>query len=270
MNFHFRSDISIETVEDCAIDPKNILTFQIILIMGITFVTISAIISFYINKIKRKILLSELSFHYKQIVFLGLSRSWTYNIFFSATWLSISAIVCALIAFIDYFYIMVICFMIFLSAGLCAGIISAISVELFPTNYRAMATCLILMLGRVGAVGGSNFVSSLLHHNCELMFYLYSGLICSKWLFARINDQYCYYHYIFVSFFAGCIIVCFFLNTNSETKTTNKIEQKTQTWIKQMLELEIIKLKKNEKSIDEQGIHRDETKNLMLIIRINK
>lgn len=75
---------------------------------------------------------------------------------------------------------MVICFMLFLSAGLCAGIISAISVDLFPTNYRAMATCLILMLGRFGAVGGSNFVSSLLHRNCELMFYVYSGLILSE------------------------------------------------------------------------------------------
>lgn len=115
------------------------------------------------------------------IVFLCFFRTHFHVIvLFSAAWLSISAVVCALIALIEHFYIMVICFMLFLSAGLCAGIISAISVELFPTNYRAMATCLILMLGRVGAVGGSNFVSSLLHVNCELMFYLYSGLIFSE------------------------------------------------------------------------------------------
>lgn len=33
---------------------------------------------------------------------------------------------------------MAICYMVFLSCGLCAGIISAISVAIFPTNIRYM------------------------------------------------------------------------------------------------------------------------------------
>lgn len=45
---------------------------------------------------------------------------------------------------------------------------------------RAMATCLILMFGRLGAVGGSNFVGILLDGHCELIFYLYGALIISK------------------------------------------------------------------------------------------
>lgn len=44
-----------------------------------------------------------------------------------------------------------------------------------------MATCLILMFGRLGAVGGSNFVGLLLDTNCELIFYLYGVLILCKW-----------------------------------------------------------------------------------------
>lgn len=40
------------------------------------------------------------------------------------------------IALIPQFYVMAICFMVFLSCGLCAGIISAISIALFPTNIR--------------------------------------------------------------------------------------------------------------------------------------
>lgn len=46
-----------------------------------------------------------------------------------------------------------------------------------------MATCLILMFGRVGGVGGSNFVALLLNVDCELIFYLYSGMILSKFQF---------------------------------------------------------------------------------------
>lgn len=46
-----------------------------------------------------------------------------------------------------------------------------------------MATCLILMFGRVGGVGGSNFVGLLLKEDCELIFYLYSGMILSKFQF---------------------------------------------------------------------------------------
>lgn len=50
-----------ETVGDCIIDSTNTTTFKIVLMMGVTFVGISAIISFYINRIDRKLLLSEFS-----------------------------------------------------------------------------------------------------------------------------------------------------------------------------------------------------------------
>lgn len=110
--------------------------------------------------------------------------------------------------------------MLFLSAGLCAGIISAISVALFPTNYRAMATCLILMFGRIGAVGGSNFVGLLLDVNCDLIFYLYSALILSKLLALPMSHgQFCWAR-ILTFAIAGCVVVCFFLNTNPQVQAT--------------------------------------------------
>lgn len=46
-----------------------------------------------------------------------------------------------------------------------------------------MATCIILNFGRAGAVAGSNFVGILLENNCELIFYVYSALILSKFYF---------------------------------------------------------------------------------------
>lgn len=100
-------------------------------------------------------------------------------------------------------------YIIFLSCGIAAATLSAISVDLFPANIRwvnsnlwlfagsippqlilyvipsfsycsAMATCLILMFGRIGGVGGSNLVSFFIHRSCEGLLYLNTGLILSK------------------------------------------------------------------------------------------
>lgn len=43
----------------CDVDSSNTLTFKIILMMGAVFVCLSAIISFYIDKVDRKVLLSK-------------------------------------------------------------------------------------------------------------------------------------------------------------------------------------------------------------------
>lgn len=44
---------------ECNVDRSNTLTFKIILMMGAVFVSISALISLYINKVDRKKLLSK-------------------------------------------------------------------------------------------------------------------------------------------------------------------------------------------------------------------
>lgn len=46
---------------NCSVDDSNTLTFKIILMMGIVFVGISALISLYIDRVDRKKLLSEIS-----------------------------------------------------------------------------------------------------------------------------------------------------------------------------------------------------------------
>lgn len=153
---------------NCALDNSNTLPFKIILMIGIVFVTLSATVSFYIDKVDRKKLLTA--------------------------WLFTSAIVSVALAYIQNFYLMAVAFMIFLSCGLCGGIISAISVALFPTNYRAMATCLILMFGRIGAVCGSAIVGFMIPIDCDLLFYMYGVVIIS------------------------CVLVCFMLNTQPKPK----------------------------------------------------
>lgn len=45
---------------------------------------------------------------------------------------------------------------------------------------RAMALCLILMTGRLGAMVGSNVVGVLLTYNCELIFIVMGGLLIGE------------------------------------------------------------------------------------------
>ncbi|XP_058825939.1 synaptic vesicle glycoprotein 2C isoform X3 [Topomyia yanbarensis] len=75
------------------------------------------------------------------------------------------------------FYLTLLVIVVFLAVGCCGSVLSAISVDLFPTNYRAMALCLILMTGRLGAMVGSNLVGFLLTYNCDLIFIVLGGLL---------------------------------------------------------------------------------------------
>lgn len=49
-----------------------------------------------------------------------------------------------------------------------------------PPQSRAMALCLILMTGRLGAMVGSNVVAFLLTYNCDLIFVLLGGLLLGE------------------------------------------------------------------------------------------
>lgn len=130
--------------------------------------------------------------------------------YLSDIWLPISSIACLLVVWLNQFHFIALSYIIFLSCGIAAATLSAISVDLFPANIRwvkqnvwlfvgfippqqkfymwfygffycsAMATCLILMFGRIGGVGGSNLVSFFIHRSCEGLLYLNTGLILSK------------------------------------------------------------------------------------------
>ncbi|VVD01483.1 unnamed protein product [Leptidea sinapis] len=73
--------------------------------------------------------------------------------------------------------IAVVLFAVFQMCGACIGLTNAVTVELFPTKYRAMAVCLSMMMGRVGSMTGSNLIGVFLSTNCGLSFYLFGGLI---------------------------------------------------------------------------------------------
>lgn len=45
-----------------------------------------------------------------------------------------------------------------------------------------MALCIIFMMGRIGSVIGSNIIGVMIAHNCNLIFFIYGGLLASKYL----------------------------------------------------------------------------------------
>ncbi|XP_026480187.1 synaptic vesicle glycoprotein 2A-like [Ctenocephalides felis] len=79
--------------------------------------------------------------------------------------------------FASDYYTIVGFFGTFLASGVCVGLMNTITVELFPTHYRAMALCLSLMIGRLGASAGSNVVGYLLEYYCDGTFFVFGGIL---------------------------------------------------------------------------------------------
>ncbi|XP_050678014.1 putative transporter svop-1 [Leptidea sinapis] len=57
-----------------------------------------------------------------------------------------------------------------LCSGCAASILAAIAVDVFPTCLRAMAMCVMYMVGRTGAAVGSNILGATLDRHCQLAF----------------------------------------------------------------------------------------------------
>lgn len=48
--------------------------------------------------------------------------------------------------------------------------------------FRAMALCLSLMIGRLGASAGSNAVGYMLEYQCDGVFYVFGGILLGMYL----------------------------------------------------------------------------------------
>lgn len=131
--------------------PINANIFLITVAMGLVFLVCYVLNGIIINLIGKKALLNS---WFVLCGICGIGVLWTSD-----------------------FYLTLILIAAFVASGCLGGVVSAISVDLFPTNYRAMALCLILMNGRLGAMAGSNLIGFLLTYNCDLIFILFGGLL---------------------------------------------------------------------------------------------
>ncbi|XP_037805450.1 synaptic vesicle glycoprotein 2B-like [Lucilia sericata] len=80
-----------------------------------------------------------------------------------------------------------------LCSGLATSVMSAVVVDIYPTNLRAMAVCISLMLGRIGSVSGSYVLGALIETHCELAFYTSSFALimagCLGFLMPKTQDN---------------------------------------------------------------------------------
>lgn len=94
-----------------------------------------------------------------------------------ALWFVLSGLTGILIPWSGNYHVILVLMLIFLTCGCCGSILSAVLVDIYPTNIRAMALCVVLMCGRLGAVIGSNFVSLTIESHCEAMFGVFGGIL---------------------------------------------------------------------------------------------
>lgn len=74
-------------------------------------------------------------------------------------------------------------YIILLACGLVCNVINTSTIELYPTNLRAMAVCISLMFGRLGSVFGSNLMGLLLDTHCDMTLAFSGGaLLLSSFL----------------------------------------------------------------------------------------
>uniref|UniRef100_A0A336LUM0 CSON005174 protein n=1 Tax=Culicoides sonorensis TaxID=179676 RepID=A0A336LUM0_CULSO len=62
-------------------------------------------------------------------------------------------------------------------SGLMISVISGTAVMLFPTHIRAMAVCVILMVGRIGTSTGSSIVGLTIESHCEETFAVITAMV---------------------------------------------------------------------------------------------
>lgn len=91
----------------------------------------------------------------------------------------------------------------------------AIAVNLYPTNYRAMATAFIMMCGRIGGVSGSSIIGLLLDNNCTLIFYIFGGILISKYTSTVMNSTNANSPNFCTFFQTGCAIVFMMIDIKS-------------------------------------------------------
>ncbi|XP_013181588.1 PREDICTED: synaptic vesicle glycoprotein 2A-like [Papilio xuthus] len=102
-----------------------------------------------------------------------------------------TGICCLLINFVKNGILLVIFMQSLMMTTLAIGPIGAYTTDIFPTHLRGMAMCLVMMVGRSGAIFGSNLVGSLINTACMANFYIFGGLliVCAFTSFCLPNNK---------------------------------------------------------------------------------
>ncbi|KAH8373141.1 hypothetical protein KR200_000238 [Drosophila serrata] len=126
-------------------------TYQVMIIIGSSFVAIYLFFAYVIDYTGKKNLLMA--------------------------WMSLTLICLVGLHYVEQFALVVIALTVVMAIGNCGGLVSTIAMEFYPTHINAMGMCFIMMVGRLGAVVGSNLLGRLLFASCENVFWAMLGLV---------------------------------------------------------------------------------------------
>lgn len=137
--------------DDICIAKPDITTYQVMITIGAAFTIIYLIFAYTIDLIGKRNLL------------IG--------------WMMLTLICLVLLHYVTEFAPLVIALTLVMAIGNCGGIVSTMAMEFYPTQINAMGMCFIMMIGRLGAVVGSNLMGRLLFSSCDTTFWFLLGLV---------------------------------------------------------------------------------------------
>ncbi|XP_055383192.1 synaptic vesicle glycoprotein 2B-like [Condylostylus longicornis] len=149
MNYNVTTDI--DELEMACEDNIDIYMYQVLIMMGIAYTILYLIFSWVIVYTGKRRLI---------IIFLTIAGAGSIALYWT-----------------NIFYVNLILITLTMAVGNCGGITNTISMEYYPTNINAMGMCLIMMIGRIGAIVGSNIIGLILNSNCEFLYMMYGALI---------------------------------------------------------------------------------------------
>ncbi|EDW62973.2 3-hydroxybenzoate transporter MhbT [Drosophila virilis] len=139
------------TANGSCIMTADINTYQVMITIGGAFTIIYLIFAYTIDLIGKRNLL------------IG--------------WMLLTIVCLALLNWLRNFALVVIALTLAMAIGNCGGLVSTIAMDFYPTQINAMGMCFIMMVGRLGAVVGSNLLGRLMFSSCDASFWAVLGLV---------------------------------------------------------------------------------------------
>lgn len=160
-----------QTLEEMCADPDsmNIKQYEYLAYMGCFFMACYLFISIVINYTGKKTLLSK----FFDCVF---SNALTF-FYFVVIWFAVGTVSSLLLHWLHNMILVLVCLTLTIVIANCIGILSTVALEFYPTNINAMGVSFVMMVGRLGAVIGTNIVGPLLFAYCETLFFAFSAAI---------------------------------------------------------------------------------------------
>ncbi|EDV91828.1 3-hydroxybenzoate transporter MhbT [Drosophila grimshawi] len=148
--FNTPAETEIASDSVCHI-AADINTYQVMICIGGAFTVIYLIFAYTIDMIGKRNLL------------IG--------------WMMLTIVCLILLHWLENFALVVIALTISMAIGNCGGLVSTIAMDFYPTQINAMGMCFIMMVGRLGAVVGSNLLGRLLFNSCDTTFWALLGVV---------------------------------------------------------------------------------------------